>query len=214
MRMLKGFTVAAICGLSACGVQQKEKNDTNPNAQATQQAPAGLPEGAIIAVPVDAQGKEIPAQAQLKLLPTVPSDSSGASLSQAFAQGKEPDQMINELDQSSSTQSFYGWHNYRGMGDGDYDRYNRNGGHRQVGYGYGNQGGYGYGAHGNNYGCNSYQRYQPTYYYSGNPYAWNYQSQYQSLSMNYYYYNRPQTGINQYPSNQGYGQMRPIGYHN
>ena len=80
-------------------------------------------------------------------------------------------------------------------------------------------------------GWNGYRNYQPTYYYGGNPYSWQYQNSYQAGGTNYYYYYRQQQSYNQYgynqnpygqnpygqnPYGQGHyygGQVQPIGYY-
>jgi hypothetical protein len=80
-------------------------------------------------------------------------------------------------------------------------------------------------------GWNGYRNYQPTYYYGGNPYSWQYQNSYQAGGTNYYYYYRQQQSYNQYGYNQNPygqnpygqnpygqgnyygGQVQPIGYY-
>ena len=184
----------ALLALTSCGKQVENKQ---PQAT-TQDAPAGLPQAAVIAVPVDASGKEDSSRAEMRLLPQGPTESSGQSIAAAYDQGKQPDRVVGELDATSSTQSFHGWYGYQNYGQG-----------------------YGYRSYGQNYGCHSYQTYQPTYYYGGYPYSWQYQNNYQTTNMNYYYYNRPQTygqysgsqyGSGQYGSGQYSSPAQPIGY--
>jgi hypothetical protein len=193
--------------LSSCG--QITKDEPGNQKHGTQKpvttvvAPQGLPQGAVIAVPVNAQGEEQPDQAQLKLLPAASQDLSDAAIAGAFAQGHAPDQEVNELDQTTSTESFHGWGRYR-----SYGRH----------YGYNN--GYGYGPF--NRGCHHYRFFQPIYYYAGTPYNWQYQSAYSGSGMNYYYYRQGpwgQQSYNQSTYQTSYGNtggypVQPIGYVN
>jgi hypothetical protein len=197
--MRNHITCLALLALTACGTQSEEK----PQAT-TQDAPAGLPQAAVIAVPVDASGKEDSSKAEMRLLPQSSADAAGQGIATAYEQGKQPDRVVSELDATSSTQSFRGWFGYQNYGQG-----------------------YGYNFYGQNFGCRSYQTFQPTYYYGGNPYSWQYQNNFQTTNMNYYYYNRPQTfgqfpqqghfqnnqfGNGQYSGNQFSSPAQPIGY--
>ncbi len=189
-------TLGALISLSGCGKTSAPEDNTRDN-QASKIA-ATLPEGAMIAVPVGADGKELIGQAQMRLLPKAGQPIDADSMASAFSKGREPDRLADELDQSSSTESYRGWQNYR-----------------QVGYGHGNAGGQGYGYNRPNYGCQNYQSYQPTYYYGGSMFSWLFQNQYQTPNMNYYYYQRPsiwpQYQGSQYPYGQNQGSTYPYG---
>lgn len=191
MKVIRIVTITGTVLLASCGTEQ-QKASPAPQEKTTQpteqQSLAGLPEGAIIAVPVDAQGQELTEQAQMRLLPESPGAVSGAGIATNYNLGKQPDHVSDELDQNSSTESYRGWHNYRHFNNYG-GRYNR----------------YGYGPRGQQYGHCNYRAYQPTYYSSGVPYNWQYQQSYQTSSMNYYYYNRSQTQ-GQYPDSAPYSQ--------
>lgn len=189
--------------LSSCG--KHDSSDQSTEAQKAPQTEANLPEGTIIAVPVSADGTEEAAYAQMRVLQTAPVKMSSDSAAMIFQQGQEPERLVDELDQTSSTASFNGWQNYRQVGyeswgsQGYDDRYERR-----------------YGHHRPNRGCRGYQYYQPTYYNRGNIFSWMFQNRYQTPGMNYYYYQRPtiwpySQQQNQYPYGQTYGNQNPYG---
>jgi hypothetical protein len=174
-------TVGVSAMLASCGQLSQANQPVNKpvKSKATQLPPQGLPQGAIIAVPVNEQGEEQPDQAQMRILTSV-SDSTALSdqaIAAAFSKGQSPDRELNELDQSTSSESYRGWTRYR-----SYGRYYSN----NNGFGFNQR--YRYGFH--NRGCNNYRFFQPTYYYAGTPYAWQYQSSFADGGMNYYYYHR------------------------
>ena len=191
------LVLAPLAAVSACGAMQPKKDaDT---AQISSVPPQGLPQSAIIAVPVNERGEEQSDSAQMRLVPTAPADIQGSGIATAFQSANAPDQ-VSELDSSTSTQSFHGWQNYRRPYS-----YSQN-----YVYNYGNN--YGHNNRGSHCG---YQTYSPTYYYGGTPYSWQYQNNYQTSSMNYYHYqmqNWNQYSGSQYGYNQSGYQIQPIGY--
>ncbi len=216
MRLFKSVltTMSITSFLMSCGQIQNPSENTQKRSQrvetpssTTASSPQGLPQGAVIAVPVNANGEELSDQAQLKLLPIASQDLSDQAIVSSFNQGKSPDQDVNELDQTSSTESFHGWGRYRSYG-------------RYYNYNNGYNNGFGYGRF--NQGCNHYRFFQPTYYYAGTPYNWQYQSAYSGSGMNYYYYRQGpwgQTAYGQSAYNTTYGTtggfpVQPIGYLN
>ena len=91
---------------------------------------------------------------------------STESAAASFSSAKAPDSVINELDASTSTESFHGF--------------------ISCGRSYGNSYGNGYG---NSYGNNYWTFYRPTYYNGGYNYQWNYANSYNNGGYNYYQYN-------------------------
>jgi len=194
------FTTSVLLGFTACGVPSDHGRDDSPSV-----TPASnrLPDAAIIAVPLDSNGREIPAQANMRIIPQSTESLTGDAIASAYNVGRTPDNVLDEMDATSSTESCHGWGNYRMIG--------RPG----LGYGYG------------------YNQYQPTYYYGGQSFIWRYLNQFQYGNSNYYYYQRqqpqygqpqygqPQYGQSPWGGNGGYGsgmggyynQQQPIGYY-
>jgi hypothetical protein len=125
MKTSKSFalitSIVMISLSTACGTKSDESKDTAAN----QNTPAelGLPEAAVIAVPVDRNGQELPGQADLRILPNGQESLAGQAIQAAYETGRQPDYVMDEMDDTTSTESFQGWGNYRRIG--------------QPGYGYG-----------------------------------------------------------------------------
>lgn len=107
-------SVIAASLLAGCGNKSEDSNEVSKNE--SRSAVAGLPEGAVIAVPVDTTGQELNNQADLRLIPTSPNELQGEAISNAFNNGRRPDRVLDEMDSLSSTESFQGWGNYRQIG--------------------------------------------------------------------------------------------------
>ena len=192
MKITFMLPVLALSVFSGCGLKQAEADNDRPEKNNV--TAAGLPDGAIIAVPVDASGQEIADQADLRIIPSADDQLQGQAISEAYEAGRRPNRVLDEIDETSSTESFNGWGNYRRIG--------------QPGYGYG-------------YG---YNQFQPIYYHGGNPFFWRFFNQHRCGNMNYYYYRRwnQQPWIspwnngfqNQFGAGGGqFGHMQPIGYY-
>lgn len=121
MKTMSMLPVLALCFFSACGQQHAEVEDGQTSQ--TSIAESGLPDGAVIAVPLDANGQELPEQADLRIVPTAQEQLQGQAISSAYEAGRRPSRVLDEMDQTSSTESFNGWGNYRRIG--------------QPGFGYG-----------------------------------------------------------------------------
>jgi hypothetical protein len=198
---LSASVLLSALACSACSTQKKDQAPaaTSPAPKISDdQAKADgakLPSMAIIKVPVDENGKEILDKAEMRLVAN-DQQLTQENISSAFEAAQVPQNVINELDQTSSTESFCGWmgwglgfRGYYGGGYGwnwgfyrpTYLNYGYNYGYNYGGYyggipggGYGNGGGPGAGAgNGYNNGGAGNQGY-------GNGYGGN---------NNYYYYN-------------------------
>jgi hypothetical protein len=228
MRLLSA--VITIAAVSACGSLKNEDKATAPAATDDSAAIAHsstLSPVTIIRVPVGADGKEANDKAEMRL--SDDKEISKESVEASFASAKAPDSVIDELDASTSTESYHGYvscgrgygNSYgNGYGNGNGNRYGNsygNGNGNSYGNGYGNGNGNSYG---NGYGNNYWTFYRPTYYNGGFNYQWNYANNYNNGGYNYYQYNSAygngysgrgqvspyaQNG-SQYPTNSGYGQ--------
>ena len=186
MKNLTSVAFVSMTMLAACG-QKNSKSSEQPQTSTTPAAaPAEMGQAAIIAVPVDSSGKENIDGAQMHVLSQAPASIDSSNVAQVFKTGSDANQFVSELDQTSSTESYRGWHNFR------------------IFVSVGGRRGCGYGPQGSMYGYQGYNNYQPTYYYQGSPYAMQYQNSYQNSSMNYYYYNNSQQA-----GYQGQGQQYP-----
>lgn len=195
MRMMNVSLILVAAAITACGASKSEDAvSTAPkiSEEAAKAEGAKLPAVAIIKVPVGADGVEQHDAAEMRL-------ASGAetldqsNIAGAFDAAQAPQGQVDELDQSSSTESFCGW---IGWGRGFRKRY-----------------------YANNYGWN-WQFYRPTYLNYGYNYGYNYggyygvpagqygNNGYGNTQFNYYYYNR---GFgNTYPQQQPqYPQQQP-----
>ena len=190
---LRVSVILSAMALAACGTAKKKSSDA-PAADAT--APkisedqakadsANLPGVVIVKVPVDANGKEVQDKAEMRLVDSKDSLTQ-ANIASTFDAGKAPAATGDELDQTSSTESFCGW----AFGSGFRNRY-----------------------YGNSYSWN-WSFYRPTYLNYGYSYGYNYGGSYGGYgssygngygagygNSNYYYYNR---GFNNSYSNQGW----------
>lgn len=192
MKNLTSAVFVSITMLAGCGQKNSASTEQPQANQATTPAvaPSEMGQAAIIAVPVDSKGQENLDGAQMHVLSQAPGSVNSANIAQVFQSGSSADQFVSELDDTSSTESYRGWHNFRRFIPG------------------GNRRGCGYGAQGSNYGYQGYNNYQPTYYHQGSPYAMQYQNSYQGSSMNYYYYSQ-QSGSGYQSQGQYPGQQQP-----
>ena len=165
MRLVKSLiVVGVVLGSAACG----SKANTNNQAAETSVANAAqIPSGAIIRVPVDANGNPTGEPSMRTVSADKATVKDGASMSAAFEAGAAPESIVkskSELDGNTSTQSWCGW-SYGGYG-----------------YGYG---GYGYGGYGVSYWQTSYF---PVLYYGGGNYGYGYGGFNNFGGYNYYSY--------------------------
>lgn len=166
MNKLYFICLAGFFSVAGCGSDSKEVrgNIQQPQASNNQdkKAEPKLPVGAIVRVPVDANGVEDTSKVELRLDGGAEAATDEASALAAWdsATPASAASSQDELDQNGSTQSWFYWGGYRPWG----------------GYGYGGfGGGYGYGY------WPGYNYYGNSYYY-GNPYG------YFNGGYNYYYY--------------------------
>lgn len=151
MNKLYLICLTGFLSVAGCGRDNKEvlDNKQQPQASAKQEEAATpkLPVGAIVRVPVDANGVEDSSKVELRLDAGAEAASDEASTIAAWesATPVTAASSQDELDQNGSTQSWFYWGGYRPWG----------------GYGYGYGGGYwpGYSYYGNSY-------------YYGNPYGY------------------------------------------
>lgn len=164
---------------AACSTSKSDAPASNNTPKISEEAAkaqsAQLPGVVIVRVPVDANGKEVNDKAEMRLVNS--SDAvTQSNIAATFDAGKAPATTGDELDQTSSTESFCGW----AWGAGFRRRY-----------------------YGNSYGWN-WGYYRPTYLNYGYNYGYNYGGMYSSgcgyscggggyaggySSSNYYYYN-------------------------
>lgn len=218
-----GFLVGAV----SCGTQKKDATKQQPVAKSDetsvlsqeQMAAADsefnrLPAGVLIRVPVAADGTESREKAELKTAIAAPTDSE---IDTAWTNAESANVGSNELDKSTSTQS---WHNP----SNDYgDEYSNRQEINAVNYGgtqyninnYGvSNYQSGYGSHNNNGYYNNYYRPVVNSYNGWGYYSYNVRPRcYRSFGYAYYYYSRPSctyrwcgsSGGNYYGWNSGYG---------
>jgi hypothetical protein len=185
MRLLVSLTAALV--LASCGSPDKEAKKPVVTEEAAKAKAAELPSTVLVRVPVDASGKEVHDKAELRTInaKTVSGDSVAASFERASA----PDQVVNvdELDASSSTESFCGWRRWRRCTTCGHANQNYN---YNVNYNY------------NNNGAWNWAHYAPAYYNYGYYYGYNYSNTFNQSGYNYYQYNSNFNG-----SYSGYGQF-------
>lgn len=185
-------SVLALLALPSCG--NKTDSDHQHERQETSLPfESRLPDAAVIAVPVDQDNREMTDRAELRVIPNSPDSLSGEQIMTAYENGRRPDHVIDEMDVTSSSESFQGWGNYRHIG--------------QPGFGYG--------------GFNQYQPIyyhggNPFFWRFLNQHRC-------GNTNYYYYHRRPQPWQNQWnrptprPFNPGvpnpYGPIQPIGYY-
>ena len=104
MRMLA--ILASVIALSACGALNEASSNRAASDEAARAYSAQLPAVTIIRVPVDANGKELNDQAEMRVTNTT--DISEASVASTFETSKAPETTVDELDATTSTESF-GW---------------------------------------------------------------------------------------------------------
>lgn len=202
MKTLKSFalvtSIVMISFSTACG----NKSDEGKDHVSNQNLPAdiGLPEAAVIAVPLDQNGQEQADQADLRLMPTSQEDLAGEAIQSAYLEGRQPDSVLDEMDAGTSTESFQGWGNYRHVG--------------QPGYGYGYNQFQPIYYHGgrpflwrfiNQHRCGNMNY----YYYHRRPQPW--ANPWNQPRPGYGYYDNYGSYEN-YGSYGQYGQIQPIGY--
>lgn len=181
MRLL--VNLAAVLAIASCGAASKDQNTNKPTVseESAKAKAATLPAVAIVRVPV-VDGKEDHAKADLRT--TSDASLSSTNVASVFESAKAPEQVVDELDKTSSTESFCGWRPWR---YNNYYSYNYN-------YNY-------------NYNWN-WGMYSPAYYNYGYYYNYNYSSMYNYGGYNYYQYNssfyNSYSGYGSAPGNYGY----------
>ena len=159
MRLL--VNLAAVFAIASCGVMNLDQKSSKPSVseESAIARAATLPATAIVRVPV-VDGKEVHASADLRT--TNEASLSQTNIAGAFETAKSPEQTVDELDKTTSTESFCGWR-----------RWNRcyNCGNYNYSYNY-------------NWGM-----YSPTYYNYGYYYNYRYTNSYNHGGYNYYQYN-------------------------
>ncbi len=111
MRLL--VTMAAMIAITSCGTSKQAQESNKPvvSEEAAKEKGATLPAVTIVRVPVGADGKEINDQAELRT--TSEQNLSTENVASTFAAANAPVQILDELDTTSSTQSFCGWRYWR-----------------------------------------------------------------------------------------------------
>lgn len=97
---------------TACSQPSEDTAPQPTNAPLTQEEAkatgAALPKMAIIKVPVGPDGKELNDQAEMRLV-TSETKLTQANIEGTFSSAEAPQTVLDELDQTSSTESFRGW---------------------------------------------------------------------------------------------------------
>lgn len=192
-RLIKAIATALVLvALPSCG-NKTDPDHHNDRHETKTNVDSGLPDAAVIAVPVDQNNQEIADRAELRVIPNSPENLSGEQIMTAYQNGRRPDRLIDEMDATSSSESFQGWGNYRHIG--------------QPGFGHGSF---------NQYQPIYYQGGNPFFWRFFNQHRC-------GNTNYYYYHRRPQPWQNQWnrpspgPFNPGvpnpYGPVRPIGYY-
>ena len=109
--------LATALALTACGAMTHESSKSNkPSEESAKATGASLPAVTLIRVPVGADGKEMNDKAEMRL--TNEQSIASESVESTFTAAKAPDKVVkvDELDKSSSTESFcgYGWGGFGG----------------------------------------------------------------------------------------------------
>ncbi len=164
------ITFVSVLAVSACGAKDQGKSVTKPviTEEAAKAQSQALPAVTIVRVPVDAAGQEVHDKAEMRLASE--KNLSQSNVESVFTASKAPEIFVDELDQTSSTESFCGWRLWR-------RRCFNNCGSFNYGYNY---------SYGQNY---NWSFYRPTYYNYGYYYNWNYAQTYNAGGYNYYQYN-------------------------
>ena len=185
-------TALVLIVLPSCG-NKTESDHQNERQETKAPIESGLPDAAVIAVPVNQNNQEMADRAELRVIPSSAENLSGEQIMTAYETGHRPDRIIDEMDATSSSESFQGWGNYRHIG--------------QPGFGY--------------VGFNQYQPIyyrggNPFFWRFSNQHRC-------GNTNYYYYHRRPQPWQNQWnrpapgPFHPGapnpYGPIQPIGYY-
>ncbi|MEI6398040.1 MAG: hypothetical protein WCO71_04645 [Pseudomonadota bacterium] len=111
MRLL--VSLAAVIAITSCGTSKQAQTPNKPvvSEESAKEKGATLPAVTIVRVPVGADGKEVNDQAELRT--TNEQTLSNENVASTFAAAKAPVQILDELDTTSSTQSFCGWRYWR-----------------------------------------------------------------------------------------------------
>ena len=167
--------VSCLVVAASCGKPTSKKDETRQDvveAAAPVAKPADMPVAAIVRVPVDAEGKEDPTQAELRLEASEKLAKTKEEALASFENGKAPAQVKkshDELDKDSSSQSWFFGSLFRNYNYGYNYGYNYS-----IGYGsYNNYYSYGYGNH-YNYGNYNYYYYPYSGYGYGGGYGGGY----------------------------------------
>ena len=107
------FTVfLAVAAVSACGSMNQGSKSTKPSIsdEAAKAESAKLAAVTIVRVPVGADGKEINGKAEMRT--SNDTNISKYTVSATFLAGTVPSTIVDELDATTSTESYRGWRNW------------------------------------------------------------------------------------------------------
>ena len=171
MKISKIFTSAVLflmLGVPAFSASDSSAVDANAMAAAVKSS-----SGVMIRVPVDAQGRELAAASELRVVSDVATASDSAKLPEIWAKGVDAtsNPQVDSSTNSDSSTNRWGWNTWRPYNYGWYNSYYYN--YYTPGYYYN---GYTW-----NYGA-------PYYYNYYNPYVYN--NVYPAWGWRYYYYPR------------------------
>jgi hypothetical protein len=164
MKSLNNLALVSTLVAVGCGTPSKKKEDAAlpvpqteelvPETQKNQTATVALPATALVRVPVGTDGKEDLTKAELRLQDQ-PATISGAEIMTAFEKAAIYETLAkeDELDKSSSTQSWY----FGRYGSGNYNSYNFNSCYQPTYYS--NGASYAYDSYPQTYGYGGYNYY-------------------------------------------------------
>lgn len=175
------LTLGTLVILASCGSEKKEKSSEQVRVTLTEQeaqkVASDLPQSVIIRVPVKADGTEDNTKVELRTLNIEAKSLSKDSVASNFEKAESPKSVVNELDSTTSQESFFGWGCYTCFGRGY--GYGAGFGYRSYvapAYGYG----YGFGG-----GWNAYS---PTYFAGGYNWGYSYAGGFYGAGLGYNYY--------------------------
>jgi hypothetical protein len=117
VKLLSSLVFASGLAASCGGKDSKETTtvqapqNTAVSAEAAKAEGQKLPQIAIVRVPVDADGKEVNDAAEMRLVATNQSLSE-SNIATSFDKASDPQATTDELDQTSSSESYRGWVNW------------------------------------------------------------------------------------------------------
>lgn len=106
--------LALTVAMVACSTDKSDTSTESPAKISEEDAKAQgakLPAVAIMKVPVGADGKELNDQAEMRLVSNEGSLNE-QNIEETFSSASAPVSVIDEMDQTTSTESFCGWHNW------------------------------------------------------------------------------------------------------